>query len=80
MASFWRENQLVLTQKKSLKKSSWFGEPTVSQGSRLFISLFSTFFIVYFYLCCSNSLRMGNMLQIENIVESAPTFPFLTNF
>jgi hypothetical protein len=31
MASFWRENQIGIDpKKKTLKESSWFGEPLVS--------------------------------------------------
>jgi hypothetical protein len=42
MASFWRENQLVL-KKKELIGSSWFGEPKCKQGSKV---------AHFFVFCC----------------------------
>jgi hypothetical protein len=59
MASFWRENQLVWTKEKnSLKESTWFGEPKCKLGFQL-----AHFFnfkkkIVFFYPCCSITVRI----------------------
>jgi hypothetical protein len=35
-------------------------------------------FTVYFYPCCSNFLKVEDMLWIEEIVKSTPTPPFFT--
>ncbi len=77
MTSFWRENQLVPTIKKNLKDSSWFGEPKCKFGSN--IARFFVLFHCFLLTCCSNSMKMKDMLWIEDIVESTSTSPFLTN-
>ncbi len=37
-------------------------------------------FLLVFYSCCSNSMRLEEMLWIEDIVQSTQAPPFLTNF
>jgi hypothetical protein len=60
--------------KKIFKESSWFGESKCKLGSKVvdFIFIFT-----FFYRCCSNSMKMENMLWI---VESTLPPPFWTNF
>jgi hypothetical protein len=47
MASFWKENQLVWTDKKNLKENSWFKEPKCKLGFKIvqFLVLFHWFFL-----------------------------------
>ncbi len=40
----------------------------------------SFFFLFFFYPCCSNSMKIKDMLWIENIVKSTLAPSFLTNF
>jgi hypothetical protein len=63
-------NQLVQTNQKkkgSFEESSWFGEPKCKLRLKV-----AHFFIVFFYLCSSNFVRMEDILWIEDIVESTP--------
>ncbi len=76
MASFWRETNRSRLKKKNLKESSWFGEPKRKLRSK--VVHFFIFFLV-FYSCCSNSVRLEEMLWIEDIVQSTQAPPFLTN-
>jgi len=81
MASFWRENQLVWTKKKTFKESSWFGEPKCKLRSKVVhFFVFFFFFIVFFYPCYSNFVKMKNMPCIEDIVKSTLALSLLTNF
>ncbi len=52
---------------------------SVSHGPRLLIYLYFVFFHCFFYPCCSNFVKLEDMLWIEEIVESTPTPPFFTN-
>ncbi len=60
--------------KKSLNKSSCFGKSKCKLRSKVFhfiyLFLLSTIFL---YLCCSNYVRMEDMLWIEDIVEITTT-------
>jgi hypothetical protein len=70
MASFWRENQLVHALWKTKVQA-------MVQGCSFFhFLLFST---ILFYLYCSNSMKMEEMIGIEDIVESTQAPSFLTN-
>ncbi len=69
-------NWFITKKEKSLKESSWFGEPKCCSISLLFL-LFSN---VFFYTCYSKFVKMEDMLWTEDIVDSAPAHPFLTNF
>jgi hypothetical protein len=63
--------------KKSLKESSWLGEPKCKLGSKVIhFFVFCFYFHVFFYLCCLNFVIVENMLWIEDIVAStsAPSF------
>jgi hypothetical protein len=35
--------------------------------------------MIFFYPCCSNLVRMADMLWIEDNFENTPSFSFLTN-
>ncbi len=70
---------MVWTIKKNSKDSSWFEEPKCKLGSKA--AHFFVFFVLFhcFLLtCCSNFMKMEDMLWIEDIVESTSTSPFLT--
>ncbi len=72
-------NQLVWSKKKNnLKESSWFGEPKCDLGFKGAHFLF--IFTDSFYPCCSNYVRMKDILWMEDIVEITPTPPFYINF
>jgi hypothetical protein len=77
MASFWKENQSIQTKKRSLKDSSWFGEPKCKLGSKV-AHLFIYFIVFLVFLF--NFVKMKDMLWIEDIVESTLALSFLTNF
>jgi hypothetical protein len=70
MTSFWRETNWSGFFKKSLKESSWFKETKCKLWSKVAHFFVFLFFTVFFNLCCSNSVRMEDMLCIEDIVES----------
>jgi hypothetical protein len=72
---------MVWMKNKSLNESSWFGEPKCKLGYKVahFFIFLGFFFIVFFPPCCSNLMKMENMLSIEDIVKSIPIPPFLTN-
>ncbi len=64
---------MVQTKKKGLKESSWFGEPKCKLRSKVVhFFTFLLFFLIFIYPC-SNFVRMGNKLWIENIV-AIPSF------
>ncbi len=78
MASFWRETNWFGPKKNNLKESSWFGEPKCNLRSEGAHFLF--FLTDFFYPCCSNYVRMKDILWMEDIVEYTPTPPFYINF
>jgi hypothetical protein len=63
--------------RKSLTESSWFGEAKCKLGSKV-VHFFH--FLRVFYSCCSNSMKLEEMLWIKDIVQSTQAPPFLTNF
>lgn len=73
---FGRKTNWSIPKKNILNESSWFVEPKCKLWSKVahFFVLFC--FTVFFNLSCSNSVRMEDMLWIEDIVESilAPSF------
>jgi hypothetical protein len=81
MASFQKENQLVWTQKKSLKEISWFGKPKCN--IRFKVTHFFVFFLFFhysFYPSWSIFVKMENMLWIEDNVERTSTPPIFYQF
>lgn len=69
------ENQLVQNQKESLKEHSWFGEPKCKLGSKVVFLSFLLFSTVFFNPCCSNFVKMEDMLWIEDIAENTHFLP-----
>jgi hypothetical protein len=78
MASFWKENQLVWTK----KNSSWIGEPKCKVRSEVahFFVFRALFHCLKKKVCCSNFVRMEDMLWIEDIVDNTSIPPFLVYY
>jgi hypothetical protein len=67
--------------KKPLKENSWFGEPKCKLGLKvLHFFIFLLFSTIFLYLCCSNFVRIEEMLCIKDIIESTQAPSFLTNY
>jgi hypothetical protein len=69
-------------QKKEVKGEfmAWRTKVQAKVQGCSFLHFFSFFLYFKKNLCCSNFMRMEEMLWIENINESTQAPPFLTNF